>query len=393
MYLSFNCHNTIRKLLALIVTGTLFCTHTYAETTIIDTHENTPINVTFINPTNVGDPFWDKVTSLMQQVAADLQINLNVKHSSSNRFSYNQQLTQALNEAHLPDYLIYIYHRNSGAEILRIAEKKGVDSIIINSEIPPADLDSVGAPGRTFKHWQGLFTTNDRDGGYALAKHLHACSQELLTENTPTTNIAAISGGHDSTSAGNKNAGLKDFVAESDNTTLSQLVHTDWSPKHAQNLARMMVKRYPTLNSLWFANAEMTLATLDFNQSFSQKSGRTLCIGGFDFVADAIKELHSGRIDALSGGAFMDGARALMHIRRLRDNQPTSTTFVAPSKLLTTSNVDMYARALDRDSWEAINFQDMLDQFGEQPDYGLSLDSLKALSEQIPPSEAKPTLN
>ena len=66
------------------------------------------MHVVFINPDPIGSPFWSHVTSFMQAVAVDLDIQLDVLYGDRSRFSTNNNFTKVLNLAKHPDYVVMI---------------------------------------------------------------------------------------------------------------------------------------------------------------------------------------------------------------------------------------------------------------------------------------------
>ena len=72
------------------------------------------IEVTFINPSIPGTPFWDRVTAIAKAAADDLQINLTVVYGKDNRIFNLEAIEQVASQERKPDYLLFMpYDGNS----------------------------------------------------------------------------------------------------------------------------------------------------------------------------------------------------------------------------------------------------------------------------------------
>lgn len=55
------------------------------------------IEVTFINPSYKGSPFWQQVSEIASAAASDLNISLNIIYSGGHRLLQNKQINKLIN--------------------------------------------------------------------------------------------------------------------------------------------------------------------------------------------------------------------------------------------------------------------------------------------------------
>ncbi|GAA3957235.1 hypothetical protein [Allohahella marinimesophila] len=138
--------------------------------------ETPQATIAFLNPATPDNIFWKKVTRLMRHGADQLGMKLVVSYQSqediTSRFSYVNAATQVLEGSERPDYLVFLNMRDTGHRILKQAEKAGVKSMIILSDIHEDERRLFGEPREKFRHWIGHLVSDDRQAGYLLADGL-----------------------------------------------------------------------------------------------------------------------------------------------------------------------------------------------------------------------------
>jgi ABC-type sugar transport system substrate-binding protein len=147
----------------------LFIENVYAE----------KMKVAFINPTIPNEPFWGMMTDFMASAAKDLEIELQVYYSLSNRFKSLEIAQEILKSPNKPNYLIFHFQAQMGSRILQAAEEAKVYSFVINNNIPEFDKQDIGKPRDKFKYWLGHMQPEDQRAGYLLASTLVEKAIEL----------------------------------------------------------------------------------------------------------------------------------------------------------------------------------------------------------------------
>jgi len=66
------------------------------------------IEVTFINPSFKGSPFWQEVSDIANVAASDLNISLKIIYSGGHRLLQKEQIDKLITQENKPDYVIFL---------------------------------------------------------------------------------------------------------------------------------------------------------------------------------------------------------------------------------------------------------------------------------------------
>lgn len=104
-------------------------------------------SVAFLSPDD--SRFWQMVAGFMEQVAVDLDVDLEVQFDTDrNRFSYLRMAQQIVTAEEKPDYLIIMCKELVTTQILEQAHGQGVKVFSFNTDVPEATRAAVGMPRR-----------------------------------------------------------------------------------------------------------------------------------------------------------------------------------------------------------------------------------------------------
>ncbi len=112
------------------------------------------------------DPFWKKAVLFTEEAANDLGMKLRVYNANDDPDKMIAQVRKTVRSG--IDGIIFSTYQNTGERILRIAEKNSVPSILINSQLPQADL----LPRTKYAYWIGSVLPDDEKTGSVLIQQL-----------------------------------------------------------------------------------------------------------------------------------------------------------------------------------------------------------------------------
>jgi ABC-type sugar transport system substrate-binding protein len=148
---------------------------------------------------------------------------------------------------------------------------------------------------------------------------------------------------------------------------LNQVFPTYWDPQNIATNFELMLKRYPQTNIFWCAGDQLALVTLKQHQLLSKK---TIIVGGFDWLPEALINIQQGHIAASVGGHFLMGAIA---ITKIFDYQHGIDRFLDLSQhydfeVITKDNVNSYVDFMQQEKWQKVDFnQFSAFKMGQQP--------------------------
>ncbi|MAY14989.1 MAG: hypothetical protein CMI06_06595 [Oceanospirillaceae bacterium] len=326
------------------------------------------IRVTMLNPSTPANLFWNMQTQFMQAAAEDLGIDLEIVYGADNRFHTTQQAYDILNRENPPDYLICNYFFSQGWQILQAAEKAGVYTLLISTDIPQQDQKDAGTPQDKFPHFLARIMPDDRQASYELSRQLIAEGRHLSLQGASgKLELIGISGMRDTSATVLRNEGLLQAINEQDNTLLMQLVHANWSANTAQRQSWALLQRYPSASLIWTASDVMAMAVIQQAQALGRHAGKDILIVGTNWTAEALNAIDDGSLFASAGGQFMDGALALAIIYDHANGKgpdAQEANILRHMDIITHSNLARYRQLLDPQRWQSMNFRSLTRSHG-----------------------------
>lgn len=318
------------------------------------------INVTFVNPDKPGNPFWDLVTEFMKASADSLDIELQVIYGDADRYVTTSKAIAAIQASPRPDYLVFMYQKGQGYQILDAAERHQVHTFIINTDIPEAERARVGHPRERYRFWLGHMFPDDVTAGQLLTQQLVEAARKARPSSSPVSrDLIALSGSRDSSAALDRNRGLENALAADPDVRLRQLIFTGWSAEQTLDQTLALLKRYPDVTLIWGASDGIALGAIDGSRQSGRVPGKDIFIGGMDWSAAGIQAVRDGTLVVTLGGHFMEGGWALVLLHDYhygRDFSDIGLTLKSPMQAVTAANVVRFQYKMDASRWKSIPF-------------------------------------
>lgn len=324
--------------------------------------EPTPPKVAFFSPNPPGNTFWDMVTSFMQAVAEDLNIDLEIIHSKGNPYSYKKDGLELVESLSRGDYLITAYFSSSSSiKYIQRANERGINVFIINTGIPEDERPILGEPRGKLKHWIGHMAPSDFQAGYELADILINKATALNKGVSTGVRAVALGGGTDSIVPLKRLEGFKQRLSEQPSVRLDDLIDTMWTRPEANVTARELLNQNPETQIVWTLSDPVALGVIDAIKAAGKKPGVDILTGGIDWSPEAIAAVAAGEMTASVGGHFFEGGWALLLIHDYHygidfadDPGTISTTRMSA---ITADNVQTYIKRFDKPDWSKIDFK------------------------------------
>lgn len=322
---------------------------------------NSNPSVVFLSP---GDTrFWHMVSEFMEEVAADLDLDLEILFDpDGHRYSNLKLAENVLGRESKPDYFVFVPKEQVSTRILKYANEMGVKAFTFNTGVPAATKASVGMPRETLPNWIGHLESDDVAAGRKLAVILQQQSQSLgLVEPGQPLPLLAFSGTLDSSAAKDRQQGLMDAVEDS-RINFLQLVSAKWSRQLAKGKSRVLLQRYPQVAAIWSASDGMALGALEAVKQAGKQPGKDVLFGGIDWEPEALETVRSGELAVSLGRHFMGGGLVLLLLHDYHQGVDFSNDRSPPLlsyqlKPATAENVDMVEQIMDQQRWQSVDFR------------------------------------
>jgi len=316
------------------------------------------IEVTFINPSFKGSPFWQEVSDIANVAASDLNISLKIIYSGGHRLLQKEQIDKLITQENKPDYVIFLPYDGTALATFNKLEQAKLPFVTLERSLFHDLQIKLGTPGETFNYWLAEIYHDNKKAGALLAKALIKASNTKFPSKD-SINVAGISGdisGH----SNERNAGLIATLAQSADFSLTQIVNARWERKQAGQVFIGLLRRYRDIQVVWSASDTMGLGVADIAATQGKTLNHDLFVGGFDWTAQALQAIKNNRYTASVGGHFMQTAWALVKIYDHHQGKlvltKTTSEAIYQLNLIDRHNIDDYQVLLNNPNWDKVDF-------------------------------------
>jgi PAS domain S-box-containing protein len=305
-----------------------------------------PLEVAIFIPRE--DPFWKKAVLFTEEAANDLGMKLRVYNANDDPDKMIAQVRKTVRSG--IDGIIFSTYQNTGERILRIAEKNSVPSILINSQLPQADL----LPRTKYAYWIGSVLPDDEKTGSVLIQQL---INEARQSGIERFNVLALEGNPKDESSIARIRGLRSFMKHLKEVNSFKIVAGNWNQIKAQEIFLSYYKTQSDVNIVWCANDNMALGVLKAIKELGLEE--KIVVGGVDWDKAAQEAILSGRMHVSVGGHFLDGAWAAVLLYDYLngiDFANERLQFESPMVGITRANLEKFSPVLSLDE-QSLNFR------------------------------------
>ncbi|MEW6995182.1 ABC transporter substrate-binding protein [Colwelliaceae bacterium MEBiC 14330] len=314
-----------------------------------------PLHVTFVVPDQKGPLFWQYVSAIAESVADDIEINLELIYTHSDRFALKEAINKISNRKNKPDYLIFRPFRGNATAVFKQLEASEIPFVTLEQDFIGKEANVIGLPREKYKYWLGQVNYDNEKGGYlllsALIKHQrkHGNSVDLF--------ITGI-GGDNGTLSNNRTKALYELGSFDEKINLNQIFSFYWNPAKVKDKFNDIYRRYPETNIFWCAGDQMALALIEKIQSSPSIQTKKISVGGFDWLPQALEKIKSGDMAASVGGHMLMAGVALL---KIKDYDKGVDRFSHQQKanvleVIDTENVQQFLPFLSKAPWPEIDF-------------------------------------
>ncbi len=333
------------------------------------------MQVTFLNPGDASDPFFDVLVSFMRRAAADLDVELEVVDCHRDHAELRRNARAVVERATPPEYLLLVNEQGLAVEILPAASARGTKVLLLNEGLMVPDRQALGSPGERHTGWLGELVPDDRRAGHVLAQTLIDAARPAHRNGNGKVVAAALGGSFTSSSLLRIN-GLRQAAAENPDVALREVVAANWQQERARSETARLLAEHPDLSVVWAASDQMALGAVEAIAAAGKVAGRDVLVGGVDWAPFAFGKVREGVFTATVGGHFLDGAWAIVLLYD-HHHKPVRGAIAEKSQLavVTRANVDAYERLFTRR--QQVDFRQFSKVFNPaQPSYRFTVDAI-----------------
>lgn len=312
---------------------------------LLTSHSAIALEIIFINPgssehrvssDNITGNFWSKVSKIMQNTAADLNIRLHTEYANRDHILMKQLIRQAIDSK--PDYLILVDEKSVTSEYLATINTRNIPIYFLLNQPVSKNLAKLKKQGTNVI---GGITPNNHVAGKLLM-------QELLVEykknNTQPANILALHGDYSTSASLLRKQGLINYIDQLPSVNLIAEDVANWSESEGFLKTMAYMQLIPEINIIWCANDAIAFGAKRALKKMQKESA--VIVGGINWDSPPS---DISAFDISIGGHVLLGAYALINIF---DNHAASVQLPQPFK-----SVDIFEQLTqkNRPLFDAIN--------------------------------------
>ncbi|WP_423186335.1 ABC transporter substrate-binding protein [Alishewanella sp. d11] len=321
------------------------------------TYAATAPKVLFVSPSHPDDPFFKHVELYTKLAAENLGLELDIIYGEGNRLLQLEQLTSYFS-LQQPEY-IAVQTYSGGAKALMdfLAQYPATNIITLERIILPHESLQIGVPGEKYPNWFAeIYFDNAKASRTLTEALLNQCRDKAFQGQKGVVGLNGANGFE----AEQRGAALKNVTETNFSYIFNQVVPSQWLRELATTQSQQLLRRYPNTSVIWAASDWIALGVLDMLKA-NQLNSADFCIGGFDWLPEAIAKIDSGELVASVGGHYMMGAWSMVAIYdHWHGNLPINALKGKAAfelELITAKNVQDYQPLLTPAYWQQYDFR------------------------------------
>ncbi|MFT4763825.1 MAG: ABC-type sugar transport system substrate-binding protein [Oleispira sp.] len=340
--------------------------------------------VVFINPGHSDKGFWKNVTATMSAAATQLGFELEVYYSDRQWLKMVRNAEAVIHGDNKPDFLIIVNEYQEGARLLALADKAGIQTLMLLNSLTPEQYKTHGAPKETLKNWAASITPDNETAGYEMARSL--VTHIITPDKTNQRPIAllTLAGDNNTPASQVRLKGLDRALADFPQLKEQRRISVNWSRKAAYKRTGLWLKSGHPLDAVWAANDAIALGAIKAIREAELKPGIDVKVVGLNWSPEAISHVIEGEMILTHGGHFMAGAWAIVMLYDLVHGydfdaraEGMTRQIHFPMTAITQANAANYITYFGDQQWSRIPFKEFSLTHSKNPTgYQFTLDKL-----------------
>jgi ABC-type sugar transport system substrate-binding protein len=265
-----------------------------------------PLQVGFLAAGSESNEFWSGMGRFAAAVAEDLDLDLRIAYTGEHTLERDgQALLDQLNDG---AYFVTAYVDPISGRLLEAADRRGIRTMLINTDILAADRERIGNPREKLRHWIGHMQPDDVQAGFEVADML------VGRMHAESINMIAINGNNNIPSDADRRAGLQRRLEKSQGARLYETREAQWNEATARTVTIDLLRKYPDTNAIWTASDSIALGAIAALRELGRQPGKDVVVAGVDWTSRAIEAIQAGDMLGSVGGHFTEGGLALLLI-------------------------------------------------------------------------------
>lgn len=318
-----------------------------------------PMKVGFVNPGFADKGFWKAVTDVMRAAAADLNAELVVRYGERQWPLMVKMAEDLIENGGDLDYLILVNEHQQVPALLRKADAKGIDTVLLLNTLTPEQQDGIGPPRKGLPHWLGAITPDNEIAGFEIADAVLSAAERAGLGKDGSIDLLSLAGDHITPASLQRVEGLERALKNHPAAREQRRLPVNWSRDEAYKRTRLGLKEFH-LDAVWAANDPIALGAIQAIREAGNRPGKDVFVAGLNWSPEALDLVAKGEMELTHGGHFLAGGWVLVMLydhRHGADFAHVSTHVRFPMTAIDRRNVADYQATFRDGDWSKIDFK------------------------------------
>ncbi len=316
--------------------------------------------IAFINPGFEDKGFWQAVSATMQAAADSLGFELEILYSDRQWPKMVENGKTLLSREQTPDYLILVNEHQQAPVLMKLAELRGVKTILLLNSLTVEQVDALGAPREQLQGWLGSLTPDNEIAGYEIATSVIEGAKKAGIGDDNQINLIALAGDFKTPASIGRLDGLGRALRAYPDAKLERKFTVNWSFDKAYRQTQLWLKSQGELDAVWAANDPIALGAIKALREAGREPGRDVMVAGLNWSPAALDLVSRGEMTLSHGGHFLAGAWIMVLLYDYDQGVDFATPAADvrfPMTAIDQGNVRAYRQALGDGNWSRIDFR------------------------------------
>lgn len=316
------------------------------------------VKIVFINPGFQKEEYWSDVSGFMKAAADDFKMEIEIIYADRDHFKMVEIAKKIAARKIKPDYLICVNEKRKATEIIEIADKAKIKTLLILNDLTEEQKKKYKNPREKYKHWIGTIIPDNIKAGELIANSI---LDEMKKNKIEKIKIAGISGVKATPAIMEREIGFNNVLKQRKDIEFKQLVNGELTAEDGYAKCSGLLSRYPDINAIWCANDLIAEGALKASYKKEKIVGSDIFISGLNWSKKGIEMVSSKELTATVGGHFMVGGWVVVMINDYEKGIDFADEGLELRldcfDIINQENVEKYQKILTKREWSTIDFK------------------------------------
>lgn len=317
------------------------------------------MKIGFVNPGFADKGFWKAVTDVMRAAARDLNADLVVRYGDRQWPLMVKMAEDLIMNGGDLDYLILVNEHQQAPALLRLADAKGIKTVLLLNTLTPKQEAEIGQPRAGLVNWLGAITPDNEIAGFEIADAVLTAAERAGLGLDGRIELLSLAGDHITPAALQRVEGLERALKKHPQAHEGRRLAVNWSQDEAYKRTRLWLMEADP-EAVWAANDPIALGAIQAIREVGKTPGKDVFVAGLNWSPEALDLVAKGEMELTHGGHFLAGGWVMVMLYdhfHGADFAQIGAHIRFPMTAIGSGNVAAYQATFGDGDWSKIDFK------------------------------------